>query len=151
MCPICPKLYKPVCGSDNQTYDSSCHVQREACLLKVNITQAYSGVCIMFKSDSTDLIAGHNFEPCTPETCQYGGICVTRRTADNQFTSVCQCPRCASENDSVCGSNGLSYPNECELRKSSCQEQRPIYVSYKGLCREYHVVSHYYVSDNLIT
>ena len=37
----------------------------------------------------------------------------------------------------VCGSNGISYNNECKLKAESCEKQTNIEVKYPGLCSKY--------------
>uniref|UniRef100_A0A671PZK7 Kazal-like domain-containing protein n=1 Tax=Sinocyclocheilus anshuiensis TaxID=1608454 RepID=A0A671PZK7_9TELE len=36
----------------------------------------------------------------------------------------------------VCGSNGNTYNNDCELRLASCKKQRKIEVAKLGVCDE---------------
>lgn len=50
---------------------------------------------------------------------------------------LCECPRCSAEFSPVCGSDGISYGNECKLRLEACQHMRDISVLYNGLCSEY--------------
>lgn len=46
LCPgPCPPIHRPVCGSDQKTYSSTCELLRESCLLKRNISLIYEGVC----------------------------------------------------------------------------------------------------------
>ena len=57
LCPgPCPPVHRPVCGSDQRTYSSTCELQRESCLQKRNVTHIYDGVC------------GTSFFPAIPET-----------------------------------------------------------------------------------
>lgn len=35
----------------------------------------------------------------------------------------------------VCGSNGVTYGTECELKKARCELQRELYVAAQGTCR----------------
>ncbi len=37
----------------------------------------------------------------------------------------------------VCGSDSVTYDNECELRRQSCLNKRPVTVSFVGECSEY--------------
>lgn len=35
----------------------------------------------------------------------------------------------------VCGSDGVTYGTECELKKARCESQRELYVVAQGACR----------------
>lgn len=35
----------------------------------------------------------------------------------------------------VCGSNGITYGTECELKKARCELQQELYVTAQGACR----------------
>uniref|UniRef100_T1KV29 Kazal-like domain-containing protein n=1 Tax=Tetranychus urticae TaxID=32264 RepID=T1KV29_TETUR len=150
-CLQCESIYKPICGSNRITYDSVCHLLRDSCLKKVNLTVSYSGPCENYQQVSPVIngltnglsISGlqsnrstsNAFVSCSPDNCHFGGVCVQTKEFDNQLKSVCQCRQCPDENEPVCGSNGVSYANECELHKASCQDQKAIYISHKGPCR----------------
>eukprot|EP00795_Rhopilema_esculentum_P016435 gene16435-7846_t len=67
-CPLaCPATTKPVCGSDDKTYDSECSLQSESCILKKLLTVKYTGPC----KDPTLTITGDvlvaNIIPTVPE------------------------------------------------------------------------------------
>ena len=72
--------------------------------------------------------------PCRTHQCDYGSRCVERGGQP-----ACVCPVCPAEFDPVCGSDGISYGNECKLRLEACQHHRDITLLYKGLCsKSYH-------------
>lgn len=75
--------------------------------------------------------------PCSAHFCTHGALCVERGGKP-----VCECPICPSEFDPVCGSDGISYGNECKLRLEACQHRRDISVLYPGLCSEWFSNSH---------
>ncbi|XP_050313632.1 agrin-like isoform X2 [Anthonomus grandis grandis] len=114
--PECEQAMRPVCSKDGRTFPSECELRRAACLSQTNIELAYSGIC------------GEN-GPCTKHECQYGAKCVER-----SGFAHCECPRCSSEFDPVCGSDGISYGNECKLRLEACKHRRDITLLYNGPC-----------------
>nr|CAD7199575.1 unnamed protein product [Timema douglasi] len=114
--PECEPVMRPVCGKDGRTYDSSCELGRVSCLNKKTVEVAYTGSC-------------GGMGPCASYTCEFGGLCVER-----SGKAVCECPVCPAEFDPACGSDGISYGNECKLRLEACQHTRKIDVLYKGLC-----------------
>lgn len=69
---------------------------------------------------------------CRDVKCQNGGRCEA---------GECVCPtNCESAgSEPVCGSNMITYPNECELQKAACLQtpgSQPLYVVFFGECRE---------------
>ncbi|XP_028403763.1 agrin-like [Dendronephthya gigantea] len=70
------------------------------------------------------LIVHHHGKPL----CQYGG----------KFNSKgeCICPNFdnCTEMEGACGSNGVEYMNECELKKDACGQQKNFFLFKKGMC-----------------
>nr|CAD7588244.1 unnamed protein product [Timema genevievae] len=151
--PECEPVMRPVCGKDGRTYDSSCELRRVSCLNKKTVEVAYTGSCgytlawkeigkttlrTAYRAYNTELSIISNpvycergMGPCASYTCEFGGLCVER-----SGKAVCECPVCPAEFDPACGSDGISYGNECKLRLEACQHTRKIDVLYKGLCRK---------------
>ncbi|XP_022661641.1 agrin-like isoform X4 [Varroa destructor] len=117
--PPCEQVVRPVCGTDGTTYDSMCELHRTACLQNSDVQVSYSGTC-----DENGA--------CHQYPCQLGASCVVR---SNGYPA-CECPSCSEEFEPVCGSDGISYTNECKLRKEACEHKKDIYVDYKGLCAD---------------
>ncbi|XP_030748435.1 agrin-like isoform X2 [Sitophilus oryzae] len=114
--PECEPTMRPVCSKDGRTFPSECELKRTSCLARTTIEIAYTGLC------------GEK-GPCSDHECQYGATCVER-----SGTAHCECPLCSSEFDPVCGSDGISYGNDCKLKLEACKHRRDITVLYEGPC-----------------
>ncbi|XP_014210808.1 agrin-like [Copidosoma floridanum] len=115
-CPSCTNEFKPVCGDDGITYGNECKLRYEACQRKREIRILYHEQC----------------NGCENKKCDHYGKC----ESDASGEAKCVCPTdCADTEESlVCGSNGKTYENECELRRESCNSQAVVVVSYRGDC-----------------
>ncbi|GBN89747.1 hypothetical protein AVEN_197574-1 [Araneus ventricosus] len=80
------------------------------------------------KFDSTYYLGGEK-GTCFEHECEYGALCLMKKRRP-----VCECPECAEEFDPVCGTDGISYINECKLNKEACEQRKKIAVAYQGLC-----------------
>jgi len=92
-------------------------------------TVAVADACYVYPPDVRD--------PCSGKTCSFGARCVASLDG---HVARCQCPEiCSNYGDSVgstpvCGSDGVDYPNACELQKAACREMKDIEVKYEGKC-----------------
>ncbi|XP_075687391.1 tomoregulin-2 isoform X1 [Rhinoderma darwinii] len=67
---------------------------------------------------------------CDTNTCKFDGQCL--RIGDS-VTCDCQF-KCQHDYIPVCGSNGVTYRNECYLRGAACKQQSEILVVSEGSC-----------------
>ncbi|KAM5125370.1 LOW QUALITY PROTEIN: agrin-like [Callospermophilus lateralis] len=115
----CPAVVAPVCGSDASTYSNKCELQRAQCLLQRRIRLLRRGPC-------------GSRDPCSNVTCSFGS---TAPSANGQ-TASCLCPttcRGAPEG-TVCGSDGMDYPGECQLLRQACARQENIFRKFDSPC-----------------
>ncbi|MEE6490451.1 hypothetical protein FKM82_015880 [Ascaphus truei] len=67
---------------------------------------------------------------CDTNTCKFDGECL--RIGDS-VTCDCQF-KCHNDYVPVCGSNGVTFRNECYLRGAACKQQSEILVVSEGSC-----------------
>uniref|UniRef100_A0A8D0CD03 Agrin n=1 Tax=Scleropages formosus TaxID=113540 RepID=A0A8D0CD03_SCLFO len=110
VCPTeCVDTNQPVCGSDGLTYSSECELHVRACTRQLDLKVAAQ-------------------RDCGGVACGWGARCVRNR---------CECPTCHGEPfGPVCGSNGVTYDNACELQVASCNLKKNIKVARAGGCDE---------------
>ena len=90
------ELKVPVCGSDGETYDNRCELERYNCKNEMNVV------------------------------IDHEGACVDKR---------CQALQCQHDHDApLCGSNGKTYRNKCELERENCQHKRTTSIKHHGEC-----------------
>ncbi|XP_060914530.1 agrin isoform X7 [Labrus mixtus] len=116
----CPSFVAPVCGSDSSTYSNECELEKAQCHAQRRIKVLRKGPCFLK-------------DPCADVACSYGSTCVQ---SSDGLSAKCMCPLgCEGKpKQTVCGSDGKDYPNECELHQHACKNQKNIRVQYPGPC-----------------
>ena len=72
--------------------------------------------------------------PCKGRMCDFNAECVATR----EGTALCRCPeRCFAVPKRVCGSDGRTYRDECEMKRASCIKRQPIVAQKQEECRMY--------------
>ncbi|XP_071782268.2 follistatin-related protein 1-like [Centroberyx gerrardi] len=70
---------------------------------------------------------------CAKTFCGAGRECVSTERGE----PVCRClQQCDASDHWVCGSNGRSYRNHCELHREACVTQTKIHLAHRGHCLE---------------
>ncbi|XP_016150637.1 tomoregulin-1 isoform X1 [Sinocyclocheilus grahami] len=132
----CPQSFAPVCASDGNTYHSECFLRQTACEQQTAITVITEGHChadAESASGDTDLessgLEPSRFSKCS--SCKFGAEC----DEDSEgIWCVCNIDCSGYNMNPVCGSDGQSYSNPCQIREASCLKQSQIDVKYLGQC-----------------
>ncbi|XP_033114129.1 agrin-like isoform X2 [Anneissia japonica] len=103
-CPqYCPLVFQPVCGNNGKTYPSSCWLNAVSC-----------------KEPGIKLSEVHT------------GRCETNIQVKDPDRPICK-RTCPTEFKRVCGSDGITYANECLLKLDSCKDPG-LTVVMRGPC-----------------
>ncbi|CAB0033766.1 unnamed protein product [Trichogramma brassicae] len=70
-------------------------------------------------------------EPCEKTFCAWGMTCVVSDAGQ----AMCQCQKtCPEARLPVCGEDGVTYDNQCQLRRTSCLKRKEMRVKHQGPC-----------------
>lgn len=116
-----------LCGSDNQTYETMCELNKRACQTQQNLTVVYQGSCRML---IFSLLKKKLLHLDLLENCPYGNCA---KPFDQCNPSI----ECSSDEQRLCASNLQEYFNECEMNKYGCQAQIYLTKVHDGPC-DYH-------------
>ncbi|NXX76376.1 IOV7 protein, partial [Urocolius indicus] len=108
----CPRILKPVCGSDILTYDNECGICAYNAEHEANISKIHDGEC---RQEDTIINCNKYRSIITDE----GKVLVS-------------CPR---NLDPVCGTDGITYDNECGICAHNGQHRAHIGRKHKGKCK----------------
>ncbi|GAU97955.1 hypothetical protein RvY_09170 [Ramazzottius varieornatus] len=106
---------KFVCGNDFVTYESACHLRLASCKEQRPIYVESAGVC----------------GGCSRKQCDFYASC----EVDLLGVPRCVCPStCPHNNKPVCGVDGVTYQNDCHLRRAACEQQRFVVIAAPVPC-----------------
>lgn len=108
-----------VCGTDNETYQTLCDLQKRACQRQETLNVVHVGECRTFDSFLFIFLSINIKKKIIPfEDCQ----------------SHLPCP---TTYQPICASNLQEYPNECEMNKHACQSKIHLSKLHDGQCDFY--------------
>ncbi|XP_051515917.1 agrin-like isoform X3 [Myxocyprinus asiaticus] len=117
----CDGTYKPLCGKDGKMYPNDCERKLQECRTKTDIPIKQQGPCDLNRES-----------PCLKKTCNFGAVCVVKNGEP-----VCECSdACPQDQDPVCGSDGHTYSNSCQMKAMGCALQKQIQMQHKGPCAD---------------
>ncbi|NWZ86949.1 AGRIN protein, partial [Poecile atricapillus] len=134
LCPRCERQPPaPVCGTDGVTYGSPCQLQVASCQLQRSIEVARMGPCEDGRLCGSGGSGSGDGSECEQERCrQFGGW--WDEDAEDE-PCVCDFTCLAVPRSPVCGSDGVTYASECELKKTRCEKRQELFVTSQGACR----------------
>ena len=142
----CPLMFKPVCGSNGETYSNDCLLEIAACENpEQNITVECRKKCPCKNCPQAcpailKPVCGSNGETY-PNACmlENADCSNTEQNITVECRKKCPCKNCPqgclTEWEPVCGSNGKTYGNDCELERAACENsEHNITMECEGKC-----------------
>jgi len=148
---MCTADYRPVCGNDIKTYSNECALRAAACKQNKAIVILYNGQCLPRPNQCNFACTREYLPVCGSNGMKYPNEC-------NMLSAACKSEKaitvvskfafehtdCSSEEacnipcpriyKPVCGSDGQTHSNECEMVAASCRKRTAIIKVYDGKC-----------------
>ena len=96
------------------------------------LTVFFLMVNITLFAETERLTGGGTTTLCSANSCPPYAKCIPGKKGDKQ----CICPSCSHNGKKVCGSDGKTYRDVCELKKYSCKVNHFVKVMSHGECDE---------------
>eukprot|EP00919_Chromeraceae_sp_WS-2016_P031355 GHVR01074167.1.p1 GENE.GHVR01074167.1~~GHVR01074167.1.p1 ORF type:complete len:441 (+),score=43.62 GHVR01074167.1:13-1335(+) len=127
----CTYEIDPVCGSDGMTYDNPCLFNYANCFVG-ELTIVKKGHCSTAELDGIPIDASD--ASVRPAVVSLGDTPVLPNATADGFLNSCKkhCPR---DYRPVCATNGITYPNECELDNANCLD-KSVTLEHQGDCTD---------------
>jgi len=126
--PLCPDVYKPVCGSDGRTYQNRCWLDKFSVATSVKHGRCQECPCHPKTAGSKQPVCsrdGRTFASAAHLECDETAVFAYNGKCKKKTKSV----PCGGEYKPVCGTDGRSYYNICFLDRFSSAT-----LKHKGRC-----------------
>lgn len=101
-----------------------------ACLLW-NLASLAVAKELRFAEEHEESLPKQDEDLCINVECHTGQECI----AVNGIASCVCKTSCPHHQNPVCGSNGMTYPNHCELHRTACLQGKKISIKNNGICK----------------
>jgi len=146
----CQMNYDPICGSNGMTYSNLCQLTTHNCVKRDSVTVQYAGECLA----TCNMACTFDYNPvCGTDAVTYSNKCeleamsCVRKTAVAvahtgecvfaQLVPVADEPcdmACQMNYEPVCGTDGGTYGNACQLKAFACSKNLNVLISHLGAC-----------------
>ncbi|XP_066952731.1 agrin-like [Macrobrachium rosenbergii] len=148
ICPVCTEIWEPVCGSNNVTYPNECKFfgSMPPCGSDNATILNYGkcGQCPTGCPKNIDPVCGSDGKTYNNECLMITEACEANKNISKAYDGPCkvikqssgvggQCGNCPKIKEPVCGSNGVTYSNQCLLEAAVCKGENVTLV-HNGEC-----------------